>query len=372
MPGYRIPWYSGYISHFQRPTAPVVIPGPPRSPEHEEFIPPMDSDEEEPETQSISISMADMLHTIPAYRYRTNRKRWKHLPMYTEDLIQDMMEEEEKKYPTTVRIITWNVDFCTPNVKERLYTALRHIEREVLSCKEGDAPFDPCCILLQEVHAEVFPYLFEDEWVRRHFIITPGSPSKWPENAHYGNVTLVSKLLTVVKTQILHFGLSDMLRTALAVYVLLSEPEPSGEIVMICVVNTHLESLPNGITQRPSQMLMASKFLKQTEVRGGVLAGDMNSIGPEDHNLHLEAQLRDAWRKGDKEESGFTWGYQEQDPGRLPPGRLDKILYLPRRGYKLDPPERIGIGLKTERGDWVSDHYGLDSTLRLVARRNSR
>ena len=97
-----------------------------------------------------------------------------------------------------------------------------------------------------------------------------------------------------------------------------------------------------------------------------------SELDPETGRPSQKTRLWSSVIGGDMDENGFTWGYQERDPGRFPPGRLDKILYLPRRGYKMDPPERIGVGLKTGGGAWVSDHYGLDSTLRLVARRNSR
>ncbi|EAU85392.2 hypothetical protein CC1G_07086 [Coprinopsis cinerea okayama7 len=360
----RFPTSWANLSHWNRPTAPVIIEQK-REKTPSPFIPPIDTLDQEP-------VVPNTLYPIKAYRYRSSRQRWKHLVMPTEEQVQALMDDEEKKYPTTLRIITWNVDFTTPDAKTRLKTALRHIEREVLSCKEGDLPFDPCCILLQEVHRDVFCVLLEDEWVRRHFIIAPGSPDKWPEGTAYGNVTLVSRVLTVVRSEILHYGKTYMGRTALAVYILLSEPEPSAEIVTICVVNTHLESLSDGFAYRSAQMELAGMFLQQAEVRGGVVAGDMNAISPEDHTLHMGAGLKDAWRKGNEDEGGFTWGYQEHNPTQYPPGRLDKILYLPRRGYKMDPPERVGVGVKTEEGTWVSDHYGLDSTLRLVARRNSQ
>ncbi|KAJ2924859.1 hypothetical protein H1R20_g12228, partial [Candolleomyces eurysporus] len=272
-----------------------------------------------------------------------------------------------------MRIITWNIDFMFDHREERLLSALRYLEYDVLPSKEGE-PLEPCVICLQEVHESVIPALLNDEWVKRSFSVTPVTKEKWPEGAAYGNVTLVSKSLRVVKCDILHYGYTEMARAALAVYIMLNEPEPSLEKAVICVVNTHLESLPQGAIARPRQLELAARFLKQVDVRGGVVVGDMNAISPEDAGLALEVGLRDAWRRGDRDEAGFTWGYQGHNDRGHPAARLDKVLYLPRRGYKMDEPERIGKGAKVkglEVDQWISDHYGLQTVLRMVARRNS-
>jgi tyrosyl-DNA phosphodiesterase 2 len=114
---------------------------------------------------------------------------------------------------------------------------------------------------------------------------------------------------------------------------------------------------------------LIAKFLKQETIFGGIVCGDMNAIGPEDTPIVGQVGLRDAWRKGDKDERGFTWGYQ--GGGDYPAARLDKILFLPRRGYKVDEPQRVGVGVKTGDEDrqvdavWTSDHYGLVTTVRV-------
>ncbi|KAH6913117.1 Endonuclease/exonuclease/phosphatase [Coprinopsis sp. MPI-PUGE-AT-0042] len=337
-----------------------------------EFIPPIDFLENLESAMSNDKVIPNLCHRFRPYRFYSSREKWKHLQTPVDDIIHDMIDNPSKRYPSYLKIITWNIDFVTPQKEERLRAALRHIQWTLGCKKETDMPEDPVCIMLQEIHRDVFQTILDDEWVRKCFIVAPDSPELWPDDALYGNVTLVSKRLTLVKCQILHFAKTTMQRAALAVYVLLSEPEPSEDVAMICLVNTHLESLPEGFPYRPEQLKLAAGFLKQEDVRGGVVAGDMNAIMPEDANLHADVQLRDAWRRGDHDEEGFTWGYQETfNPGRYPHGRLDKVLYLPRRGYKVEAPHRLGAGLKTKSGHWVSDHYGLETTLRLVARRNS-
>ena len=310
---------------------------------------------------------------LAVYRYRSSRGAWKHVT--SEKRRDEDVEDKKKKdktYPTSVKVVTWNVDFNNNHEMERLTACLRHLEKDVLGCKDGEAPAEPCVILLQEVKEQMIPHLLQDEWVRRHFMITPKTKDKWPKNAYYGNITLVSKDLTVVKAQILHYGYSTMQRSALAVSIAMGVPESGGGgDTVVCIVNTHLESLPAGADARPRQLELCTRFLKQDWVQGGMIAGDMNAIGPSDAMITNEVGMRDAWRKGNKDETGFTWGYQ--GGGNFAPNRLDKMLYLPRRGYKVDEPRRIGVGVKAKSGSqaiWASDHYGLETTLTIVRRPN--
>ncbi|KAF9533774.1 Endonuclease/exonuclease/phosphatase [Crepidotus variabilis] len=281
--------------------------------------------------------------------------------------------EERKPYCTQVKIITWNVDMMSPHPEERLTTVLRHIEMDVLKCKNLSSPPEPCCILLQEVKDTVIPRLLEDEWVRRWFVVTPFTKDKWPEEAWYGNITLVSRSLHIAECHILHYGLTAMQRTALCVKLKLNHPG-THEKAIISIVNTHLESLKDGAIARPKQMEMCARFLRLRGVHGGIVAGDMNSISPEDGTIGKEVGLRDAWRQGDVED-GKTWGFQGQNEGKFPTNRLDKIFYLAGMGYKVEEPRRIGVGLKIRPGEedehWVSDHYGLETTLQMLKPRSN-
>ncbi|KXN89089.1 hypothetical protein AN958_06290 [Leucoagaricus sp. SymC.cos] len=214
-------------------------------------------------------------------------------------------------------------------------------------------------------------FLREDEWVRREFAIVPLREDKWPRNAYYGNVTLVSRDLNVVKAEIVHFSLTAMQRTGLLVYLRMSATGKMEDTRIICIANTHLESLESGERMRPMQLEALAEMLKQEYIEGGVVAGDMNSIAKADRPLVRRFGLKDAWRRGDSDPEGFTWGYQSlEEDQKYPAARLDKILYLPKRRYKVDEPQRIGVGLKVhvQEGEdhWVSDHYGLLATLHVV------
>jgi len=90
----------------------------------------------------------------------------------------------------------------------------------------------------------------------------------------------------------------------------------------------------------------------------------MNPIGKTDCFLAHNLGLDDAWPRGSSDPEGFTWGYQSLDEEKkYPPARLDKILYVPKRRYNVDEPQRIGVGLMAvvpeKENHWVSGHYGL-------------
>ncbi|KAF8896356.1 hypothetical protein BD779DRAFT_1659908 [Infundibulicybe gibba] len=265
---------------------------------------------------------------------------------------------EKKTTPTPTPTTTREIPHALSTwVGQRINTVLDHLETEVFQCKNGEAP-EPCCILLQEVHINALKVVLQHSWIKSHFATTPISREKWPFGATYGNVTLISRSITVVKAQSLEFGSSSMWRTGLMVDVKLSAPEPHARTGTLRIINTHLESLPTGAVARPTQMSLLAKFIKEDNLQGGIIAGDMNSIDPDESTF------------GDKNEIGFTWGYQ--GGGEYPPARFDKIVYLPRRGYKVEEPRRIGIGLKSGDADrkssaiWASDHYGLDTHLRIL------
>ncbi|KAJ7170696.1 Endonuclease/exonuclease/phosphatase [Mycena crocata] len=302
------------------------------------------------------------LQQLRMCRWRESRNRWHRV---SSD--RDIGEDEE--LPSTIDLVSWNVSYDTPMVRERMESVLRHLETVVFKCRDGEAP-EPCIVMLQEVHSpNGLDVILKDEWVREHFFVAPVDTNKWPDRTQYGNVTLVERSIAVVDAHILEFGLSCMQRTGVMVDVRLGSPNQEHDVILR-VINTHLESLSGGNDVRPEQLRLLSKFLKGPGVRGGIIGGDMNPIGPKDASAPASLGLRDAWRKGDKDERGFTWG--EQPRNEYPAARFDKILYLPRRGYRVDEPKRIGVGLKIHserlpRGSgWTSDHCGLYTKIHVL------
>ncbi|KIK35309.1 hypothetical protein CY34DRAFT_812253 [Suillus luteus UH-Slu-Lm8-n1] len=335
----------------------------------ESFIPspPSDFYETEPdEAPPLPVRVrvrheADAQIPLRAVRYSSRKKRW----AQTSNCARGVREP----LPSTVRLVTWNLDFTAPDKKKRLVAALSYIQQHVLDCRTISERPEPCCIMLQEVHESVFTQILNAEWVRRCFIVVPTGVDKWPDQAQYGNVTLVSRTIPVVNASTIIFTNSKMKRNAIFVDIKLSipahddEPRLSGGIVTLRVANTHLESMPEGAAARPKQLKLIAAALRGRGIFGGIVAGDMNAISPADETIVEAAKLYDAW-EGEDEDEGFTWGYQSLE--QLPPGRLDKVLTTRQEGFVVDHPERIGIGEEIGRGKWVSDHYGLVTRVHIV------
>jgi tyrosyl-DNA phosphodiesterase 2 len=276
------------------------------------------------------------------YHYRPDKNAWRH--------VSDKKNAAQVHHPSSLMLVTWNVDFASEMVKERMEGVLRHLQGYVFQGKEPEA----CCIMLQEVHPDGLQHILDDEWVRKHFVITPISPKKWPM-WEYGNVTLVSQSVVVSRAAILSFGHSPMGRGAVIMDVKLSTVALEPREITLRMINTHLASLVR----------------KREEVKGGIVAGDMNSMDPKEVTMVLDVGLKDAWMKPNLDPSGFTWGQQPES--EYPPARFDKVLYVERRKlYTVDEPRRIGIGIAPIdeygvplTGEFVSDHYGLMTSLRV-------
>ena len=156
-----------------------------------------------------------------------------------------------------------------------------------------------------------------------------------------------------------------MNRNALLIDIKLTAPVTS-RAVTLRVGNTHLESLPTpGTAMRPVQLGLVANILMEEDLFGGIVGGDMNAISPSDVGLPEKVGLMDAYEGEDNEDS-YTWGYQP--PSDFPPGRLDKFLAAPGAGgcYMIDKPQRVGSALKTDKGQWVSDHTGLVTTVHII------
>ena len=162
-------------------------------------------------------------------------------------------------------------------------------------------------------------------------------------------------------------------RGAVVMDVKLSTAANNSREVTLRMVNTHLESLPEGAAMRPTQLsALAWLVRKREEVKGGVVAGDMNSMDASEVTMVLDVGLKDAWMKPNLDPSGFTWGQQPEC--KFPAARFDKVLYVERKKlYTVDEPKRIGVGTAPidEYGvplpdQFVSDHYGLMTSLRVL------
>ena len=326
------------------------------------------------------LGMSDAIVPIRAIEF-TSSGKWK----YAQAPHDSKRPYSPSHLSTSLTLVTWNVDFMMPNASLRLTAALDYLQYRVFPGSECGQP-PPCIILLQEIKAGDFSTLLAHPWVREWFAVVPGSADDgWPRGATYGTVTLVARneSMPLAGSTCVHFGGSRMARNALVTDVLLGGSAGSGGRVLR-VVNTHLESLPEGTPQRVAQMGDIAKLLKKTGMLGGIVGGDMNAIAASDKTLASENGLTDAWeeehRRGGADEDvgaaeeedddgGITWGYQPRT--RYPPGRLDRILYTKNEDsdLKIQDVRRIAVGLEMQGGigGWVSDHYGLVCQVRVEA-----
>lgn len=306
--------------------------------------------------------MLDIPRPLRAVRYSMHKNRW----AQTSNCARGIKEP----LPSSLRLLTWNIDFASKSPKRRLNAGLQYIQKDVFGCKTANERPQPCCILLQEVSIHAFTLILTNEWVKQSFLVVPSSTDKWPHGATYGNVTLVSRTIPVCGTFTIDFSNSNMTRNGLFVDIKLAVPAPrhaarlSDGIVQIRIANTHLESLPQGARARPEQMRIIAEALQEYELHGGLVGGDMNAIGPSDGRIAEQVGLTDAWQGPDEEEEGFTWGYQP--PSQYPAARLDKILWFSRGGLEVEEPVRVGVGAKSGSGEWISDHYGLVTNVHVV------
>lgn len=309
--------------------------------------------------------MTDILRNIPIVRWSQRALSWV------------LAKNRPDAYlPMSITLLTWNIQHDVPNAWERHQAAMTYIQHKAFGCYDGRAP-RPGVIMLQEVCADAFNALLEHAWVRTHFMVMPPGPQYWPYGARYGVVTLVPRHMSISAATSVEFGGSRMGRNMLMVdvWVNMSKDALGCEPKIIRIANTHLESLPGGVIWRAGQLRTVAQWLKDFQVKGGIVCGDMNALVPADEKCVALNGLVDAWEKssahiaavgdGDMEENdGTTWGFQPRSDFK--PARLDKMLYTEKRAYELERPWAVGVGLKTKSGQWVSDHYGLMSILRVL------
>ncbi|KAF3906536.1 hypothetical protein ABW20_dc0107531 [Dactylellina cionopaga] len=300
-------------------------------------------------------------HAVGIYSYSVDEKKWKHN--------QNPTEIKPRGQPrSNFTLITWNVDFTTPEPRKRINAAISYLHSLLVSGTEGS--ISPAVIVLQEVNHQMIKQLADDEWVQNNFYVTDVTAWKgiWVEN-RYGTVTLVDRRMNVENVIRLHY-VSDMGRDCLFVDIEGTSLSTSQKVT-IRIGNTHLESLVRPTPMRLNQLKLAAGFVKNdANIHAGLIAGDMNPIEPPDSLLPAETGLLDAYLvNGGQEDDpdGHTWGYQtENNP--FPNRRFDKIFYAPGDRLKVEQVEVIGQGEKTKEDlrIYISDHYGVSANVRVL------
>jgi len=272
----------------------------------------------------------------PAYVYESSLGRWTPLTL-------PFAPPPEKV--NTVSILTWNIDFVNKEEKARIDTAIAHIEQHFLD------PNTLPVVLFQEIESGTsFERLRQSSFIREKYHLSTISGEDW--NATYGTVTCVPKTMAIETVFRVEYT-SNMGRDALFVDLQFGARK-------VRIANVHLESTRQGDDIRPVQLGIVNEYLREEGVETGIVCGDMNAIAEGDLSLASELKLVDIWEKVGVDvhnDQGVTWGHQPREI--YAPGRLDKMLTTSMSSIVPLKMELFGVGLKTKRGTWVSDHYGL-------------
>ncbi len=272
--------------------------------------------------------------------------------------------------PSPIKLITWNIDFQSPNKTQRITAALAYLHT-LISALPSTVP---AIMFLQEMVDTDLEIIKSTPWLQSDFHITDTTSENWAH--HYGTTTLIDKRLPIASVFRRRY-ISEMGRDGLFVDI-----KDTVKCIRFC--NTHLESLIARPPLRPAQVKLASRYLHEADA--GVVVGDFNAIEEFDRSLHGENGLRDAYLEDggvEGEEGGWTWGMQSGAVGRkYGCSRMDKVLFCGE--VEVGGLERIGEGMKVrvdeegeeeaaaeeeELGDgeqWVTDHLGLMADLHVL------
>jgi len=281
---------------------------------------------------------------------------------------------------------------------ERMTFLLDYLRRVIDACRDtsggldvhgepaGEGSFYPTpppanVIMLQEVTSEAFNAILGDRWVKEYYQIVPSSPDEWTpgpygeesergRKAEYGNVMLATRSLPVMRPRIIHFADTTEHRKAVMFDTLLGVPRhprasnatqrhnqrTTARLRLAC---TQLESGQLGVFSRRHQLETTSLEIIDNKVDGAVLAGDMNVAHFGDIGMPQMVGLADAETRAENDSTAFTWGYHPGESEKQP-RRRDKILYWQnRRRFWVNEIRTLGIGLKMRNGQYVTEHYGI-------------
>jgi len=272
---------------------------------------------------------------------------------------------------SSAMFITWNLNHAAPNPRERVETSFSYIRSLLVTSSDSIAP---AVITLQEVHADALDHLASLPFVRNNFHMTDCTTANvlW-SNPSYGTITLIDKRLRVNAVFRVNYTDTSVLGRDVLFVDLEMKSFSATDGKKIRVGNTHLESpiVRSALDWqvRSKQMRLATMYMRDGNMAGALLAGDMHSITPEDALLPQQNGLRDGHLENglrNTDQESHTFGYQSKSSEQSEKGQRDKVLMIGK--VKIEEMRRIGEGIKVkgEEGAWVSDHFGVMGTLRVL------
>jgi tyrosyl-DNA phosphodiesterase 2 len=235
-------------------------------------------------------------------------------------------EGTQHRWAGILHILTWNIDAASLSPASRVTGLIRTIK---------DVSPLPEVIFLQEVSKIALSTLLADPWIQKEWLSSEADTSNYGKQA-FSTVTLISKSglakYPISLGPIWRVPLPSRFdRDALCCDILLNDSnfEPT---VRVRLINVHLDSLPNSPSYRPQQVSIVASYLHAAG--RGLIAGDFNSVLPEDYGLISENLLLDSWLALHPWQPGCTWGGKGDKS--FPPARLDKVAMLNLFPSRLD------------------------------------
>ncbi|EED12966.1 endonuclease/exonuclease/phosphatase family protein [Talaromyces stipitatus ATCC 10500] len=187
-------------------------------------------------------------------------------------------------------LVTWNVDATASGSETRISAIISHLQNSVPLVD---------VIFLQEVSRPALTTLLAIPWLRDHWYSSEADTINWGTQS-FANMTLVSRLrLDDVGRAANNAALGPIWRAkypsrferdALCCDILLTS---SRCLSRVRLINVHLDSLPIQPSLRPIQLSVVASYLHAAG--RGIVAGDFNSVLPEDDTLVSTNCLVDVW-----------------------------------------------------------------------------
>jgi len=261
---------------------------------------------------------------------------------------------DNKYIPSTCKILSWNILFDkyetdSTQIKHQFKTRLTHI----LDCIENA---NPDIIALQEITTTMlFDQILKHEKsnILEDYYITD---SKY---ANYGQITL-TKYAPVSQNLISLCGKKT--------YLQMTFLDSDDNRIEFC--NIHLTSNKQKGSETKRSLQLKTILTNLEMCNHCIIAGDFNSqrdIIIDNSNILLvkNKMLLDSWNLINNGNIGYTYDTFNNPLAKLHshnaiPGRFDRILFT-QNSFKVR--ETVIVGNNDVNGVWLSDHYGIMTTL---------
>ncbi|XP_066481005.1 tyrosyl-DNA phosphodiesterase 2 [Tiliqua scincoides] len=242
----------------------------------------------------------------------------------------------------TLSLITWNIDgLDSSHLPERARGVCSYL-----------ALYSPDVVFLQEVIPEYFNYLQKRAVT---YTIIPGNT-----DGYFSAIMLKKSRVKLLRSEIIPFPTTAMMRNLLTVYATLSGNE-------LCLMTSHLESTKGHAEERINQLKQVLKKMQEIpESTTVIFGGDTNLRDKEVAQIGgLPKDILDIWEfLGKPKHCHYTWDMSQNTNLNIAAKcklRFDRLfLRAASTGGQIVPQSLDLIGLeKLDCGMFPSDHWGL-------------